>query len=80
MMRTWPYGTKRKAKVVDASTHSVYGKDVLVLLLKDENDEGHALVGTNVEAFAAGTEGTITFTQGGPFGGYWKFEKVEAMP
>jgi len=63
-----PFGTKHVCKVL-ASTKRPDGANVL--LLEDVFDhQGYVLVGcgTAVE----GTTVEITFTPGGPLGGYWK--------
>jgi hypothetical protein len=65
--RTWPYGTKRKAKVVDSN--------YVVLVLEDAENKEEAYVLVNPgTVYAPGTEGELTFTKGGPTGGHWEFE------
>lgn len=65
--RTWPYGTKKNVEVVDVAGS--------VLALIDDNEEGFLLMWPQVEsAPAKGDRGMITFTEGGPTGGYWKYE------
>jgi hypothetical protein len=47
------------------------------MIVVDEDGEGHFLIGTDSDHSAvAGDKGTITFTKGGAYGGYWKFEKA----
>jgi hypothetical protein len=49
----------------------------LVTLVEDEKGEGHILLGDSAGDATAkeGDKGTITFTRGGPLGGYWQFKK-----
>ena len=78
---THAYGERRHAKVLDRQTIEPKpgrGK-VDLLVLEDERGEGHVLVGTGSDG-QPGDVGTITFTDGGPLGGYWKFSKKEANP
>lgn len=79
MQRTWPYGTKRRARVLERSTAKVGGQTVRVMVLEElDRKEAHVLVGNECCDAGAnrGDEGTLTFTQGGPTGGYWKFSKT----
>jgi hypothetical protein len=47
-----------------------------VFLIEDQNNEGHVLAfGACDPDSKEGDEGTLTFTKGGPTGGYWKFER-----
>ena len=68
--KTWPYGTKRRAKVRGVETEGM----TTALVVQDELGEAHILIGTG-SVGEEGDRGTITFLQGGPMGGYWKFEK-----
>lgn len=44
--------------------------------IQDEDGEGHILArGAEDETAEVGDLGTLTFTEGGPTGGYWKFRK-----
>jgi len=71
--KTWPYGTTRLGKV--ESITLVYGWHIV----KDDQNEGHILTGGARDASAkVGDKGTLTFTKGGPTGGYWKFKKDSA--
>ncbi len=77
-VKTYPYGTTRKATVLKSNWKPV-GLDPRAnagQLLKDELGEGHICVGDAGDASAIpGDKGTLTFTKGGPTGGYWKFQK-----
>lgn len=76
--RTWPYGTTRRGTVrlarVQHPTEPAAGEAQLIL---DDQREMHVCVGRDCADFTAkdGDEGTLTFTKGGPTGGYWKFTK-----
>jgi len=68
---TWPYGTTRRAKVIENESRFT--------IVEDDTGKVHIL------AFGAGDrtakkdeQGTLTFTFGGPTGGYWKFTKDAA--
>jgi hypothetical protein len=78
---THPYGTTRKAtvKFSFASTSTTHGPGPRsVQLATDELGEGHILVAGACDPTAKdGDTGTLTFTQGGPTGGYWKFTKLK---
>jgi hypothetical protein len=78
MLRTWAYGTKRKAEILDRSRQRINGELVDVLIVRDDQGEAHVLVGTRSGDGRPGDVGTITFTNGGPMGGYWRFEKGAA--
>jgi len=65
--RTWPYGTKLKAKIIRLSP-----KNKSVSLV-DEHREGHIIIGADHEIRPSlGDKVIICFTEGGPNGGYWK--------
>jgi len=74
---THPYGTTRKATVV--KSNAIVERPTIpasVLLLTDEFGEGHILVaGCGDMTSKVGDKGVLTFTQGGPMGGYWRFTK-----
>ena len=76
---TWPYGTKRKAKVLEARTAKMRGAPISVIVCEDENGEGHILAGTDSEECKAGDYGFVVFTNGGPKGGYWRFTHGEVV-
>lgn len=66
--KTWPYGSTRGAKVL--------GVSVTAQVVMDESGEGHILcLGAHDPEAVAGDQGKLTFTEGGPTGGYWKFKK-----
>lgn len=69
--KTWPYGTQRRAKVLDVVTR----RGGRTLIVGDDANEAHILVGTGSQG-SKGDEGVIEFLQGGPMGGYWKFTKT----
>ncbi|MDB6017705.1 MAG: hypothetical protein JWR19_2194 [Pedosphaera sp.] len=65
--RTWVYGTQFRCKVV-ASFPS------MIMVEAAGINEAFSLVGHGVFPLPpVGSMGLITFTQGGPTGGYWKF-------
>lgn len=65
--RTWPYGTEYDCKVISSSP-------AMIMVHVQSTNEAFALVRHGVKpAPFEGTKGKITFTQGGPMGGYWKF-------
>ena len=69
--RRFEFGETRKATI------SVAHPGMLIAI--DEFEEGHLLLFTVKSRreceFAEGDAGTLTFTAGGPKGGYWKFTK-----
>lgn len=66
--RTCPYGSTLRAKVIEIHQG--------VHLVQDQNHEGHVLAaGAQDPQAKEGDHGTLTFTQGGPTGGFWKFER-----
>lgn len=69
--RTWPYGTKLPVLVEHGT------KDFLVVTYDHGyKKEGFILIKRNMgEIPAEGSNGFITFKQGGPTGGYWEFSK-----
>lgn len=76
--RTWPYGTTRRG-VVQKTNWRPPGLPASAgsgQLIVDDLNEGHICVGECGDATAKeGDSGTLTFTKGGPTGGYWKFVK-----
>lgn len=76
---TYPYGTTRRATVLKTSWRpaGLNPRAPSGQLLMDEVGEGHICVGDTCADPTAkvGDKGTLTFTQGGPTGGYWKFVK-----
>lgn len=76
--KTWPYGTTRKAKVLKANWRppGLDPRASAATYLLDDQGEAHVCVGPTGDLSAKeGDHGTLTFTQGGPTGGYWKFTK-----
>jgi len=75
---THPYGTTRKAIVLKSNWRPP-GLDPRApagMLLVDDCGEGHICVGDCGDMTAKVDEtGTLTFTKGGPTGGYWKFTR-----
>jgi len=79
--RTWPYGTTRRGTVrIARMQNPFYAKTSDAQIIVDDQKEMHACVGESCADFTAkdGDTGTLTFTQGGPTGGYWKFTKDPA--
>lgn len=79
--RTWPYGTVKHVTVLKFSRCHAFGKPCTVTAVIEDKQckcgEGFMLVdGPDEPERAPGTRGTITFTEGGPTGGYWKFQPV----
>lgn len=67
--RTWPYGTKKRVEVIHVEPK--------VLGLVDQQREGYLLALHGLDPLPVkGDQGIITFTQGGPTGGYWKYEPI----
>lgn len=76
--KTWPYGTKRRARVLKANwrPEGLDPRAPAGMLLMDNLDEAHICVGSAADSDAKeGDTGLLTFTQGGPTGGYWQFKK-----
>lgn len=74
---TWPYGTKKHGTIVQAS-RMPGGFNLLFLdSSQDGKTEGFFLVFDHDHAEASkakpGDKGVITFTRGGPTGGYWNY-------
>jgi hypothetical protein len=70
--RTWPYGTTKRVKVLNAVRNPRY---VGLICHCDEDGEGYVLTMRRpfYEEVQDGDAGTITFKEGGPTGGYWEF-------
>lgn len=75
LIRTWPYGTKRRAEVLSRERAMHQGRMVDLMALVDDQGEGHLLAGTRSDEGQPGDKGTLTFLQGGPMGGYWQFRQ-----
>jgi hypothetical protein len=73
--KTWPYGTTRKGSVVSLIPRDKPPHRQIAIITDDAN-EGHIIA---PDCFPRGTKsgdvGTLTFVEGGPAGGYWKFTK-----
>lgn len=66
--RTWDYGKTFDVEVREATK-------MLIAVFAPEINEGFLLAGHGVTDLPAkGDKGTITFTKGGPTGGYWKWQ------
>jgi hypothetical protein len=74
--RTWPYGTTLNCSVITRDKARHLGQLVDVLTVGCKN-EAYILIGHDHGDAAVGDKGTITFLQGGPTGGYWKFKKSQ---
>lgn len=76
---TYPYGTTRRATVLKTNWRpaGLPAQAPSGQLLMDDVGEAHICVGDTCADFTAKADdkGTLTFTQGGPTGGYWKFVK-----
>lgn len=74
--QTWPYGTKKHGTVIQASRVQG-GFNVLFVESVGNKTEGFFLVFDRNHAESskakAGDKGVITFTRGGPTGGYWDY-------
>jgi hypothetical protein len=70
--RTWPYGTRKRVQVLSVST-TRFGRVVACAELDGER-EGFILMGGSPDVAKEGDVGTIVFCQGGPTGGYWRYE------
>ncbi len=78
--RTWKYGSTLRGKVIEGGIlNSPSHVKWQAHLIQDQNGEGHVLINGAFDPEAKeGDEGTLTFTKGGPTGGYWKFQKGKA--
>lgn len=68
--RTWPYGTQKQVTVIH-----VEEPQKRFIICVDEMRAGYVLIFTDGDKAQVNDKGIITFTQGGPLGGYWKFTK-----
>ena len=66
---------ERQFKIGETRKATVGSWTRLCLICRDELNEGHVIHGVDTEPCAVGDTGTLTFTKGGPKGGYWKFTK-----
>jgi D-glycero-D-manno-heptose 1,7-bisphosphate phosphatase len=76
-IKTWPYGTRRKAKVgrVFRKLNGASSDNDAVTLV-DEFGEGHMIVGHPEIEVAPNEDVILEFTKGGPTGGYWKIIRL----
>ena len=76
--RTWPYGTEKKVRVINKER--LANGLLLILVETDPPKEGHVCIydDQHLEAKAAqpNEKGIITFTKGGPTGGYWDYRSA----
>ncbi len=75
LVRTWPYGTTKRAKVLSVEQSVVRGRVVQIVVLQDDDGQGHVLLQRAQARVQAGDDGTLTFTRGGPMGGYFEFTR-----
>ena len=72
IFKTHAYGTTRKGVV----EHLINARDGWIQIVLDDVGEAHFLMaGCGDRSAKSGDKGTLTFTKGGPTGGYWKFNK-----
>lgn len=70
--RTWEYGTKYAVVVVSADSK-------LMVMHSKEINEGFMLMNHGEKILPkCGDFGIITFTKGGPTGGYWKWQPIDS--
>lgn len=70
LTRTWPYGTTKPVQILSVSV-TRFARIVTCAEL-DGDREGFVLMGGSHDQAKEG--GTIVFCQGGPTGGYWRYE------
>ncbi len=72
-----PFGTVKQCEVADVFIH---GKSAgLMLIPEGERIPTICLFDkASADGVAKGDRGSMTFTPGGPLGGYWKFSKESA--
>ena len=73
--KTWPYGTIKQARVLGVKN---FTDGTQVAVLEEVGTREAFILHQMPEQIADGDSGIITFTQGGPTGGYWKFAKHDA--
>ena len=76
--RTWAYGTRRSAVVLDR----VERPGAVALCIEDGEGDAHILLDGPDTIGQRGDRGHIEFRRGGPTGGYWHFspEAAEGVP
>jgi len=74
--RSWPFGTVKQVQFLSHELARHNGKPCsLSVVMEPATKEAYLLVnGPDEPSYPEGTPGTITFLNGGPLGGYWKFE------
>jgi hypothetical protein len=68
--RTWPFGTVKEVEILDV----LEAGNIMTIVARETADEreGFVLVYRRGTVSASiGDRGTITFSEGGPTGGYW---------
>ncbi|MDE2096155.1 MAG: hypothetical protein KGL39_02845 [Patescibacteria group bacterium] len=78
--KTWPYGTQKRVELLDSRITKIKGVGFQIVV--DDQKEAFVLMGESCCDFTAevGSRGVITFMQGGPTGGYWKFVGYHHAP
>ncbi len=72
--RTWPYGTIKSVNVRGVKN---FTDGMQVIVLEEPGTREAFVLHQLPQEIASGDSGKITFTQGGPTGGYWEFSKDE---
>lgn len=70
---TWPCGTKINVTMLNAFMFQGVPAKVVI---DTRNKAGYVLLGDTASDAQPGDGGTITFTESGPTGGHWVFDKV----
>ena len=74
----WSYGTRKQVKVLHAERIQWRGKTVCVVrVIEEKTTLNFVLMRRAAQTARPGDRATITFTQGGPSGGYWKYEPAQ---
>lgn len=73
-----PFGTSKPCRVDEVFRR---GNAAALMLFPDGEDRPTLCLfdRASAEGVQKGDRGTMTFTQGGPMGGYWKFEKSPVL-
>jgi hypothetical protein len=71
--KTWPYGTRKRVKVLSVMPVLNSGSTHVLMCLCEADSEGFALIRSGAFEAKAGDRGIITFKHGGPTGGYWDY-------
>jgi hypothetical protein len=73
LTRTWPHGTRKDVEVIAVEAGGPFRVVACVELSGDR--EGFILINSpGAGECIVGDAGTITFAEGGPTGGHWRFE------